>query len=306
MAKRIEGIVPPVVTPLDARGNLDVEALRRHHEYLLANGVAALFVLGTTGEGPALPRRIKEEMIARTVANAAGRCPVLVGISADGVEDSLELADFAAREGAAGAVAAPPCYLPLEADELLEFYRILAGEQPLPLYIYNMPAMTKIEMPPELILKIAALPGVAGYKDSAGNFANFAAVAAELKKREDFSLFMGTDTLLGDAMKAGACGGVNSGANLAPHFYVGMYRAATAGDAAAMEHIQRDIEALQTVYRFRENICCGVAAGLKYALNRLGIMEKEMNSPARAMEPHREIDDFVDSLPARFAALPRF
>ena len=305
MAKRIEGIVTPVVTPLNARGNLDVAALCRHHEYLLENGVAAIFVLGTTGEGPALPRRIKEEMIARTVENAAGRCPVLVGISADGVEDSLELADFAARAGASGVVAAPPCYLPLEKDELLEFYRILAGEQGLPVYIYNMPAMTKIDMPPELILEIAELPGIVGYKDSAGNFANFVKVAAELSKREDFSLFMGPDAKLGDAMKAGACGGVNSGSNLAPQFFVGMYRAAKTGDEAAMARCQQGIDALQEIYRFRENICCGVAAGLKYALARLGIMEKHLNSPARSMEPNPVIDEFVDSLPRRFAELSR-
>lgn len=304
MTRRIEGIVVPVVTPLDARGCLDAEALRRHHEYLLANGVAGLFVLGTTGEGPALPRRVREEMIVRTVENAAGRSPVLVGISADGIEDSLETAAFAAQAGAAGVVAAPPCYLPLEAEELLEFYRILTKEQPLPLYIYNMPAMTKIEMAPELILKIASLPGVAGYKDSAGNFANFARVAAELKKREDLSLFMGPDTLLGDAMKAGACGGVNSGANLAPQYYVGMYRAARAGDMAEMARLQRRIEALQTIYGFRENICCGVAAGLKYALARLGIMEKTLGRPARVMEPHREIDDFVDVFRAEYSLGP--
>jgi len=291
---RIEGIVPPVVTPLNRHGNLDCVALERHHDYLLANGVAALFVLGTTGEGPALPRRLKQEMVARTVEHCNGRVPVLVGISADGLEDYLEMAEFAARHGADGVVAAPPSYLPLEPPELLEFYRILTQEQALPLYIYNMPAMTKIEMAPELILEIAALPGVAGYKDSAGNFANFVKAAAVLKQRKDFSLFMGPDAMLGDAMKAGACGGVNSGANLAPQFFVGMYRAFKEGDSEKMAKCQEGIDALQKIYHFRENICCGVAAGLKYGLNRLGFMEKTLQRPARPMEQQDIIDSFVD------------
>ena len=296
VSRRIEGIVPPVITPLNANGNLDCTALKKHHEYLLKNGVSALFVLGTTGEGPALPQRIKEEMIARTVENCAGRVPVLAGISADGLEDYLDLANFAARNGASGVVAAPPCYLPMEAPELLEFFRILTQEQPLPLYIYNMPAMTKIEMMPELLLEIAALPGVAGYKDSAGNLANFEKVAAELKQRDDFSLFMGPDALLGKALCAGACGGVNSGANVAPQFFVGCYQAYKAGNLEKMAEFQQKIELLQKIYQFRENICCGVAAGLKYALQCLGIAQNHLTRPALPITANTVIEDFAEML----------
>ena len=300
MPKRIEGIVPPVVTPLNKYGSLDCRALVRHHEYLLQNGVAALFVLGTTGEGPALPRRIKEEMIARTVENCAGRVPVLAGICADGLEDYLELACFAARHGASGVVAAPPCYLPLEEPELLEFFRILTLEQPLPVYVYNMPGMTKIDMQPRLLARIAQLPGIAGCKDSSGNFANFETLAAELRGREDFSLFMGPDALLGRALGVGACGGVNSGANLAPQFFVGLYRACRAGEMEKVRKFQQGIEALQKIYQFRENICCGVAAGLKYGLCKLGIMEPHMIRPARPIESESVIDLFVEQLKQEF------
>ena len=300
MPKRIEGIVPPVVTPLNAYGSLDCQALVRHHEYLLKNGVAALFVLGTTGEGPALPRRIKEEMIARTVENCAGRVPVLAGICADGLEDYLELACFAARQGASGVVAAPPCYLPLEEPELLEFFRILTLEQPLPVYVYNMPGMTKIDMQPRLLARIAELPGIAGCKDSSGNFANFAELAAELRGRKDFSLFMGPDALLGKALGAGACGGVNSGADLAPQFFVGLYRAYRAGEMEKVQKFQQGIEALQEIYQFRENICCGVAAGLKYGLAKLGIMEPHLIRPSRPIESESVIDLFAEQLKQEF------
>ena len=298
--KKIRGIVPPVVTPLNEFGNLDCEALKKHHEYLLKHGVSGLFVLGTTGEGPALPQRLKEEMIARTVEICNGRVPVLAGISADGLEDYLTVADFAARHGASGVVAAPPCYFPIEPRELLEFFRILTLEQPLPVYIYNMPAMTKINMQPDLLLQIAALPGVVGYKDSAGDLKNFITVANELKNREDFSLFMGPDTLLGDALANGACGGVNSGANLAPQFYVGMYEACKNNDTAAAEKYQQWIVDLQKVYQFRENICCGVAAGLKYSLSKLDFMEKFMTRPARPIDDEPVINDFVQRFSQAF------
>ena len=298
--KKLQGIVPPVVTPLNKYGNLDCDSLKVHHEYLLKNGVAGLFVLGTTGEGPALPQRIKEEMIARTVENCNGRVPVLVGISADGLEDYLKVADFAKRQGADGVVAAPPSYFPMEPRELLAFYRILTLEQGLPVYVYNMPAMTKINMQPDLLLQIAALPGIVGYKDSAGDLQNFIAVANELKNRQDFSLFMGPDTLLGDALTHGACGGVNSGANLAPQLYVGRYQAFLAGDTAAMQKYQKWIEELQKVYQFRENICCGVAAGLKYALSKLEIVDKYLCRPAVPIDSEPVIDQFVEAFRKEF------
>ena len=183
--------------------------------------------------------------------------------------------------------------LPLENCELLEFYRILGSEQQLPLYVYNMPAMTKIEMSPELVLEILNLPGIAGYKDSAGNAANFEKVASAMKDRQDISLFMGPDTMLCGALHAGACGGVNSGANLAPQFYVGMYEACKNNDTAAAEKYQQWIVDLQKVYQFRENICCGVAAGLKYSLSKLNFMEKFMTRPARPIDDEPVINDFV-------------
>ena len=292
-AKRIEGIVTPVVTPLMADGQLDREGVFRHQDFLLKRGIAAIFVLGTTGEGPALPPALRHEMIRVSREATAGRAPLLVGISSASVEETLALARFAAEAGADGVVAAPPCYLPLEEPELLEFYRILATEQPLPLYIYNMPAMTKITLSPELVIRIAGLPNVAGYKDSAGDFAAFERVAEALKARDDFSLFMGPDALLGRALVAGACGGVNSGSNAAPEFFTGMLRAVREGDAAAVARWQREIDGLQAIYQFRENICCGVAAGLKYALAQLGLCGPALTRPARPMEPQPVIDAFV-------------
>jgi len=297
---RIEGIVPPVVTPLTCNGDLDIAGLQRHHEYLLKNDVAALFVLGTTGEGPALNQRIKEDMIVKTVENCNNRVPVLAGVSADNLEDYLTLSKFAAAHGADGIVAAPPSYLPLERNELLEFYRILTLEQELPVYVYNMPAMTKIDMQPDLIIEIASLPGIAGYKDSSGKFDNFKTVADALKNRQDFSLFMGPDTLLKPALAAGACGGVNSGANLAPQFYTGLFKAFRAGDMENVERCQRGIEELQKVYYFRENICCGVAAGLKYALQCLKIMDSYLTRPAKRIECEKVIEDFACELQQQF------
>ncbi|MDD3153283.1 MAG: dihydrodipicolinate synthase family protein [Victivallaceae bacterium] len=293
MKERLEGIVTPVVTMLQDNGQLDRDGVIRHQNFLIDRGIAGIFVLGTTGEGPALPDFVRKDMIETSRCAVNGRVPLLVGVSSAGLEDSLELARFAANHGADAIVSAPLCYLPGDDAELLEYFRILSREQPLPIFIYNMPAMTKIDMAPELLLKIAELPGVIGYKDSAGNFAAFEKVVSVLKNRKDFSVLMGPDTLLGKAVAAGACGGVNSGSNVAPEFYVNLRKAILAGNSEEAAKWQREIEALQSIYQFRENICCGVAAGLKKALSLLGFCGTAMTRPARAMEDHDEITQFI-------------
>ncbi len=294
--KRIEGIITPVITPLTKNGNIDHEAVKKHHDFLITNGVSAIFVLGTTGGAAAVPQNVQQEMICASMEGIAGRVPLLVGISAADIETSLEMGRFAASHGADGVVVAPPCYLPMEADELLEFYRIIATEQPLPVYIYNMPAMTKINMPPELIIRIAALDGVAGYKDSAGDFEAFRKVCGALKTRDDFSLLMGPDVLMGRAIGVGACGGVTAGANIAPQVYVRCYRAALTHDEAEERKWQAEIEKLQSIYQFRENICCGVTAGLVKALSEMGICQNYLSRPWKPLDDTPAVSEFVRHL----------
>lgn len=112
------GIVPPLATPLLAPDRLDIDGLERLINHLVAGGVHGLFILGTTGEGPSLSQPLRRELVSSAIGLAAGRLPVLVGISDAAVADSLALAHHAADAGAAAVVAAPPFYFPASQDQL--------------------------------------------------------------------------------------------------------------------------------------------------------------------------------------------
>jgi len=285
MNTRLEGIITPMITPLQADGTLDCVGLQKQIDRLLHAGIAGIFVLGTTGEGPALGRSLQQQMIRESVKIIAGRAPLLAGISAAAPDDSVELGLFAKQVGADAVVAAPPCYLPADDRELETFYRRLTSETGIPLYLYNMPAMTKINMSPELIIRLASIPGIVGYKDSAGDLTAFLRVLAALKDRRDFSVLMGPDMLMTEAVRHGAQGGVNGGSNLCPELFVTAYRAARRGDAAAVARLQSKIEMVQKVYGFRSHICCGVIVGLKAGLQHLGVCGVAEAWPARPAEP---------------------
>ena len=167
--KEFQGIIPPAVTPLTPERELDVPGLERLIEHMISGGIHGIFILGTTGEGPALSEAVQHLMIRETLRIVRGRIPVLAGVSSASFSQTVQLARFAGKSGADAAVAAPPCYFLPGEPELLDFYSALASEIKMPLFAYNMPGMTKVYMKPDFVCKLASVPGIKGYKDSSGN-----------------------------------------------------------------------------------------------------------------------------------------
>src|SRR3954454_12977845 len=103
----LAGIIPPLITPLRDRDELDHAGLERLVEHVLAGGVHGLFLLGTTGEAPGLSHRLRCELVERTCAQVADRVPLLVGVTDTSFVESVEMAEHAADAGASAAVLAP-------------------------------------------------------------------------------------------------------------------------------------------------------------------------------------------------------
>lgn len=282
------GIIPPMVTPLSGPDELDEPGLERLIAHILAGGVHGLFILGTTGEGPALSYRLRRELIRSACREVNGRVPVLVGITDTAFEESVALARFAADAGAAAVVAAPPYYLPLGQPELLEYLSHLTARLPLPLMLYNMPSCTKVSFDPETVRAAAAIPGIAGLKDSSGNADYFRKVLAVGREMPDFAIFMGPEEKLAEAMSLGASGGVPGGANLCPELYVQLYEAALAGDAARLAPLQQRVMAVSTALYGMGRHSSSYLKGVKCALACLGICGDFLAEPFhRFREPER-------------------
>src|SRR6266566_1169377 len=131
-APALQGIIPPMITPLKARDELDHPGLERLIEHVLGGGVHGLFILGTSGEAPSLSYRLRRELIERVCRQVAGRVPVLVGITDTALVELLNLARHAANAGAQALVLSAPYYFPPGQPELLEFLELLLPELPLP------------------------------------------------------------------------------------------------------------------------------------------------------------------------------
>lgn len=284
MKKEFQGIIPPAITPLTQEYALDIPGLERLLDRMIASGIHGLFILGTTGEGPALGQAVQRRMIDESIRIVAGRIPILVGISNAAFEESTALAAYAKHAGAAGVVAAPPCYFSLGEPELVDYYSGLAKRVAMPLFIYNMPSMTKVYMRPALLRSLAAIPGIRGYKDSSGNMPDFHEVLLDLSEREDFSIFVGPEELLGEAVLYGADGGVSGGANISPKLFVDMYNAARQGDVLNMRKYQRKIYSQRRLYSLG-HYQSSMIKGVKSALKQMGICEDYLAQPFNHFVP---------------------
>ena len=294
------GIVLPLVTPLLDRDVLDRAGLERLIEYVLAGGVHGLFLLGTTGEASALSASLRREFVKAAVQQVNRRVPILVGISDTSVVESLQLARDVARLGADAIVATTPYYIPLEETELVEYVRVLDKESPLPVVLYNMPRLTKQPFSLETLRAAMQLEKVVGVKDSSGDMDYFKKLCDLAAERPDWSLLIGSESKLADAVRMGADGGVTGGANVAPRLLVDVYESATSGDDEQVKILQESLRELGSIYQFGE-YAAGTIRGIKCALEIMSICSSRMADPHRMRDASQR--KFVEQQLAKLGLL---
>ncbi len=290
LARPLRGIVPPMITPLSARDELDVAGLERLLEHVLGGGIAGLFILGTSGEAASLGYRLRYELVQRVCKQVAGRVPVLVGITDTAFVESVRLAAHAADAGAQAVVLSSPYYHTVAQPELWEYLQHIVRELPLPVFLYNMPSLTKVPFALDTLRRAMDLPQIVGIKDSSGDMGYLHQVGRLVAEQPGWSVLVGPEDLLAEAvLLAGAHGGVNGGANLMPRLYVELYEAAARRDLARVAALHaRVVQVVGTLYAVGHH-GSAIIKGLKCALSLLGICDDFMAEPFhRFREPERD------------------
>ncbi|TXS43980.1 dihydrodipicolinate synthase family protein [Streptomyces sp. OR43] len=286
---RYSGVIPPVVTPLTADGELDRPSLERVVQHLLDGGVTGLFALGSSGETAYLTPGQQDEVIKVIVSAAAGQVPVIVGAIETTTNRAIERARSAATLGADAIVATAPFYTRTSDLEIDRHFRDVAAAIELPLLAYDVPVCVHSKLTPELLLPLAADGVLAGVKDSSGDDGSFRRLAIAARELPDFSVLTGHELVVDAMMLGGADGSVPGLGNVDPHGYVRLHHAAVTGDWAAAKAEQDRLVALFDIIRAaRPGTASATAAGLgafKTALMLRGIITTNVMSP-----PMRRLD----------------
>ncbi|MFE9724133.1 dihydrodipicolinate synthase family protein [Streptomyces sp. NPDC005794] len=283
------GVIPPVVTPLTADGELDRVSLERVVGHLLGGGVSGLFALGSSGETAYLTPGQQDEVIKVITATAAGQVPVLVGAIETTTNRAIERARAAAALGADAVVATAPFYTRTHATEIDRHFRDIAAAVELPLLAYDVPVCVHSKLDPELLLPLAADGVLAGVKDSSGDDGSFRRLVIGARDLPRFAVLTGHELVVDAMMLSGAHGSVPGLGNVDPHGYVRLHEAATRGDWAAAKAEQDRLVALfDIVGAAAPGTASATAAGLgafKTALMLRGVIATNVMSP-----PMRRLD----------------
>jgi dihydrodipicolinate synthase/N-acetylneuraminate lyase len=276
--RKFHGIIPPLVTPLTDRDTLDEPGLQRLVEHVIAGGVQGLFILGSTGEAPSLSYRLRGRMIETTCQLVQRRVPVLVGITDTSFVESLNVARSACEAGADAVVLATPYYFPAGQTELIAYVQRLTQELPLPVMLYNMPSLTKVWFEIDTLRHLSAMDSILGMKDSSGDLDYFRRLVSLRALRPDWSILIGPEHLLCEAMELGADGGVCGGANVLPQLFADCYEAAASGDRVQAAALIAQIGDFQEIYTIGKYASRFIKA-TKSALSLLGICSDVMAEP---------------------------
>ncbi|WP_309380357.1 dihydrodipicolinate synthase family protein [Cerasicoccus frondis] len=293
----IHGIIPPLVTPLNADGSLDFSGASRLIEHVIAGGVHGLFILGTTGEGPNLSYAHRRDYIDFVTEKVAGRIPVIVSISDTAYAESISLAEHSAKAGASAVAFTPPYYFIPGAPELHDFVRDMAESISLPFFLYNMPALTKVSLPLDVVELGFSMKNCLGLKDSSGDLFYYKKVKRLIGDR-DLTLLIGPEELLAESLLAGGNGGINGGANAFPRVYVAIYNYMAEGKIAEAEALQREVMEISSRLFTIGKHGSSIIKGIKGALELQGICGRHMASPFRGF-----LDEDLDRVNAALQEL---
>ncbi|MGC3022013.1 dihydrodipicolinate synthase family protein [Brevibacterium sp. FAM 24630] len=280
------GIIPPLLTPRTAGGDIDRAGLAALVDHLISGGVHGIFVLGSSGEVPYLSNAERDLVLETALEAAAGRVPVLVGISEQTTVRVLEEADRLLAIGGDAAVVTTPFYALSDAAEVERHLRSIAAHVSVPVFAYDVPVRTHMKMPLDVLVRLAEEGVIAGVKDSSGDDVGFRRLLLATKHLPDFAVFTGHEVVTDGAMLGGAAGIVPGLGNVDPAGYVRIFDAAKSGDwstvVAEQDRVARlfDITGAATPGR----VSAGAAGlgGFKTALQLMGVISS--NTMAEPME----------------------
>jgi N-acetylneuraminate lyase len=234
------GLVPAVFTPMHENGDVNLELIPALTDQLIDEGASALYICGSTGEGPSLTREERMAVTEAYIQAAAGRVPSLVQVGHNSIREAQMLAQHAQASGADAISAVPPSYFKVTSvDNLIDILAdILAAAPELPFYYYNIPHLSNARIDVVKLLEKSGerLPSLVGVKYS--NFTVFEMQNCLAVADGRYNMLFGSDEMLFSGLVAGAHGAVGSTYNFALPLYNRVVAAFEANDIAEAQRNQ--------------------------------------------------------------------
>lgn len=283
------GIYAALMTPFKEDNTLSHEGLGHLIEYILSNGVDGLYVAGSSGE--AILQSIDERatLLEEVARIAKSKCKLIAQVGCASTDEAVHLAKVARDAGYDSVSAIPPYYYPHSAAAIIDYYEAIADAAGLPLIIYNLPALTGVDLGTEGLLKLLSDERISGIKYTAQDLFQFWQLRQNMPNK---SFYFGTDEMFLGAAAMGAEGGIGSTYNLIGDVYVDIRKAVASGNIDAARALQNKANELISIL-----LKTGVLPGLKHALNHIGVPVGRCRKPFKtpSKESLKTLETWLDN-----------
>ncbi len=274
------GAATAIVTPLNKDG-VDYEQFATLIEWQIKEGIDAIVVAGTTGEGSTLTDAEHKEVIRFCVEKVAGRVPVIAGTGSNDTAYAIELSKYACEVGADALLLVTPYYNKATQNGLIESFTAVADVCDKPCILYNVPGRTGCNLLPETVAKLAKHPRIVAIKEASGNLSQIAKLISLCG--DEIDVYSGNDDQIVPIMALGGKGVISVLSNVAPKETVEMCRLMLNGDTASAAKLQ-----LQYIELIDALFCEVNPIPVKAACAAMGYCDNYLRLPLTPMEPQNE------------------
>ena len=271
-----QGSITALVTPFE-NGAVDEAGFQRLVQRQLDEGTHGLVPVGTTGESPTLSHDEHKRVVELCIEVAAGQVPVIAGAGSNNTIEAIDLARHAKAAGADAALVVTPYYNKPSQEGLFAHYKAIHDAVDLPIFIYNIPGRSVIDMSPQTMARLFELANIVGVKDATADLARVSLQRQIVGK--DFIQLSGEDaTALGFNAQGGQ-GCISVTSNVAPKLCAQFQEACLSGDYKTALTLQDRLLPLHTTL-----FCSSNPVPTKYALSRLGFIQEDVRLPLASLE----------------------
>ena len=292
MRHKLQGIVPPAITPFTPEGELDLEAFRSVIRRWNQTGLSGYLAAGSNGEAVFLNDKERDQVVAAAVEEASEDKFIMAGTGAESTRETIRRTRRAAELGADCALVITPCYFKSQMTpaRLGDHYRKTAEAATIPILIYNFPQAAGVNLGPEIVAELSRHENIAGIKDSSGAIAQLSEIIR--LSAEDFAVFVGNAEVFYPALTLGADGAILAVSNVAPDICVELKTLFDAGELARARNLQWKIARLAAMVTRIHGV-----GGLKAAMTLAGYRPGVVRSPL-TMPPQEVMEQLADELEA--------
>ncbi|MCR5764461.1 MAG: 4-hydroxy-tetrahydrodipicolinate synthase [Treponema sp.] len=279
-----KGAFTALITPMTQSGEVDYDGFRKNVIFQLEQGIDGLVPLGTTAETPTLDEKpgseedkiieIVFEEVRKFEKSSGKKIPIILGAGSNNTKDAVTYCERAKKAGADAALVVTPYYNKPSKEGIYQHFAA-CSKVGVPIIVYNIQGRTGLNIPTDLLARIAELPNIAGVKEASGSVSQMMEVIGQIKnKKPDFAVLSGDDALTLPLMAAGGDGIISVASNLIPGLMHELTTACATGDFKKAREIHYRLAPF-----FKAEFCDGNPSSIKYAMNYKGLPAGSLRLP---------------------------